>query len=303
MTARLYQFVRVAYPPRIYLPLTLLWGAGLTGLLIAVSAPGHAGPWDGGTAITVATLCIDMLLVRALDDIRDLDYDRVHAPGRPLPSGMVKVGDLVALVATGTAALLLLNIGRGAALAVLAAQLGYAIVLVTVNTRLHWLVSENRFLELAINIPVQILLSAYVYVAYLHDGHQRPGAAGLLATAAVILALIHVEFARKTTRAPARTQRTYIHHIGIGGTVGAALGTAVLAVALAAAALHPWAASSAAHAWGWLAVAPIALPAAAGWNFWRRRLPQWPVLGAISFPMLACAIFLAISLASRGVPH
>ncbi len=303
MTARLHRFVMLAFPPRIYVPLTLLWAVGLTWLLIAASAPGHAGPWDGGAGITAATLFIDMLLVRALDDIRDLDYDRVHAPRRPLPSGMVSVSDLVVLVAAGTAALLLLNIGRGTALLVLAAQLGYAIGLVTVNTRLGWPASDNRFLELAINAPIQVLLSVYVYVAYLRAEHLRPGLTGLLATSSVVLAMMHAEFARKTTRAPASTQRTYIHHIGLAGTVSAAVGTAVLAVALAATAVRPWAATSSAHSWGWMAFTPVAVPAAAGWNFWRQRLPQWSALGAVSFPICACAVFLAIGLFSRGASH
>ncbi len=303
MTARLCRFAMRAYPPALYVPLTFLWAAGLTGLLVAAEQPGGRGLSVAGVGITAATLFVDMLALRALDDIRDADYDRAHAPGRPLPSGVVSVSDLVTLVAIGVAALLALNIGRGAALVVLAVQLGYAIGLVTVNTRLAWPASENTLLQLAINIPIQMLLSIYVYVAFLRAGHLPAQPAGLLATVAVMCALIHAEFARKATRAPADAERTYVHHIGLGGTVAAAVVSAVLAAALATATVRPWDASSSARGWGWLALAPLAVPAAAGWSFWRRRLPRWPARGALSFPVCACAAFLVIGLVGNARPH
>ena len=122
----------------------------------------------------------------------------------------------------------------------------------------------------------------------------------MCATAAVVLAFVHLEFARKATRAPGRAERTYVHHLGLGGTVAVASGAAMLAVGLASAAVRPWAAGSPAHGWGWLALAPLAVPMLAGWRFWRRRLPRWPARGALGFPLCAFLAFLAIGLLGKA---
>jgi len=296
MTARLYHFAVKANPPTIYVPLTLLWAAGLTGLLVVSAAPAHPWPQDAGVLVTAATLFLAMLLLRALDDLRDLDYDRVHAPERPLPSGAVSIRDLVILASAGSAALLAINVGWGANLLVLAVLLGYTIGLMTVNVRLHWPASENLLLHLVLNLPIQVMLSLYVYVAFLQANHLPLATTGLCATAAVVLAFVHLEFARKATRAPTRAARTYVNHLGLGGTLAVASVAAVLAVGLASAAVRPWSVSSSAHGWGWLALTPLTVPVVAGWLFWRHRLPRWPAHGALGFPLCAFSVFLAIGL-------
>lgn len=300
MTARLYHFAVKANPPAIYLPLTLLWAAGLTGLLVVSAAPAHRWPHDAGVLVTAVTLFLAMLLLRALDDLRDLDYDRVHAPQRALPSGAVSVRDLVILASVGAVALLALNAGRGAGLLVLAVLLGYTAGLITVNVRLHWPASENLLLHLALNLPIQVLLSLYVYVAFLQANRLPLATTGVCATAAVVLAFVHLEFARKATRAPARAERTYVHHLGLGGTLAVASAAAVLAVGLASAAVRPWSVSSPAHGWGWLVLVPLAVPVLAGWRFWRHQLPRWPARGALGFPLCAFLAFLAIGLLGQA---
>lgn len=300
MTARLYRFVIKAYPPAIYLPLTLLWATGLTGLLVVSATPAH--PWPRGVAVlgTAVTLFLAMLLLRALDDIRDLDYDRVHAPGRPLPSGLVSVRDLVILVAANTAVLLAINAGSKAGLIALAVPLAYAVGLVTVNVCLRWPASENLLVHLALNLPIQAMLSLYTYVAFLQASHLAPSLAGLCATAAVVFAVIHFEFARKATRAPTPAERTYVHHIGLDGTLAVASAAAVLAVGLASASMRPWSSGSPARNWGWLVLAPLAVPAVSGWIFWRQRLPRWPAYGAFCFPLCAFLVFLVIGLLGKA---
>lgn len=300
MTARLYRFATKANPPALYLPLTLLWAAGLTGLLVVSAAPAHQWPRGTGILVTAVTLFVAMLALRALDDLRDLDYDRVHAPARALPSGAVTVRDLVVLVSVGTVALLALNAARGACLLVLAVLIGYTAGLIAVNVRLRWPASENLLLHLALNLPIQVLLSLYVYTAFLQASHLPLTATGLCATAAVVLAFVHVEFARKATRAPGRAERTYVHHLGLGGTLAAAAAAAALAVGLASVAERPWAAGSPTYGWGWLILVPLAVPALAGWRFWRHRLPRWPALGAVGFPLCVFLAFLAIGLLGKA---
>src|SRR5262249_60193701 len=96
------------------------WASGLAG----PHAPLHprAAAWAPGwdTAAAAATLAIDLLLMRAIDDIRDLDYDRLHSPGRPLAAGQVRVPDLAGLYAVGAAVILALNAPSTGAAAVVA---------------------------------------------------------------------------------------------------------------------------------------------------------------------------------------
>jgi hypothetical protein len=147
---------------------------------------------------------------------------------------------------------------------------------------------------------MQILLLIYVYAAFLRAEHQSPGAEGFLALAAVLLTIIYFEFARKITRTPAAAERTYVRYMGLGGTAMAAVAAALLAAGLAIAVTRPWSPNSSAFGWGWLAIAPLAVPAAAGWRFWRKRLSRWPPMGALGYPLAAFTAFLLIGLLGNG---
>jgi hypothetical protein len=291
MTTRLLRFVAGSFPPLPYLLATLLWACGLTGL--AAAADGRAWAPDAGLAVTVGTLFVDMLIIRALDDIRDLDYDRRVHPGRPLAAGVVRSADLLALTAVGSAAILAANSWRGGAAWLLCAQLGYLFALVFLNARLRWPATDNLLAHLPLNVPVQLLLCTYVYVAYQHDHHRPITGRGLLVVLAVLLALLHVEFARKVPRTARLAERSYVRDLGLPGAVALAGTAAVLSAACAVAAVG-------AGAWGWLAVVPLAAPLFAGWQFWRRRLPRWPTPPTLTYVLSSFAVFLAVGLLTRG---
>lgn len=299
MIRRLGRFGLAAYPPVIYLPFTALWALGLTGLIAAAGTRAHSWSPSAGMIITTLTLFGDVFLLRALDDMRDFSYDRAHSPSRPLPSGMVKVPDLVIAVVVGCVALLLLNGGQGVALMVLAVQLSYAIGLVAANS-LGWPATEKMVPQLLLNLPIQALLCLYVYAAFLRGAHQAVSLGGLLAMAAVLLANIHLEFARKLTRSPLPGERTYVRDLGFAGAAAVAIAVAVATAGLAVAITRPWAADSPAHGSGWLAVTSLVAPAAAGWRFWRRGLTRWPPAGAIAFPLSAGVAFFLIGLLASG---
>jgi 4-hydroxybenzoate polyprenyltransferase len=69
------------------------WAYGVTGLFALTDrAAALGGP---GTALAAPTIALDMLLMRIVDDIRDLPYDRAHNPDRPLVRGAVTVPALL----------------------------------------------------------------------------------------------------------------------------------------------------------------------------------------------------------------
>lgn len=78
---RLMRFAIEAHPPAIYLPLSLLWSLSMVSML-------SAGRQFRATDLLVSLVFFLVLLfLRAVDEVKDLEYDRIHNPGRPLVRG------------------------------------------------------------------------------------------------------------------------------------------------------------------------------------------------------------------------
>lgn len=290
MIHRWARFVAGSYPPLISVLFALAWAYGVTGLF-AVAQP-HDPPWHpgAGTAVAAATLVVTLLLMRAVDDIRDLEYDRRFHPERPLASGQVRTRDLLVLFAAGAAAVLALNSDSPAALTVLAGQLAYCLLLLAADRWLHQPRGDNLLLSLLVSFPAQLLLHIYLYVRYLHDTSLGAGRGGVLAIAITVLATVHPELAKKITRCVKPGERSYVTVLGLAGTIAVALTAPVLSAALLlVGARATWALVP-------LAVLPLALPAAAGWRFWRTRAPRWHPAAPALYVLLTFAGYFILSL-------
>ncbi|MGW1270354.1 hypothetical protein [Streptomyces sp. NPDC002491] len=299
MIRRWGRYVGVAYPLRIQLPIMLSWAVGLTALFAAASDTLDQWRPDGELAVTAVTLVIDMLLLRALDDLRDHAYDVSHHPSRPLPSGLVSQRDLGALVAVGTLSLLLLNADRGPVFIALLLQLGYGLGVMTVDWLTDWPPADRLWLGLALNLPIQTLLSLYVYVGFLRAEHQRPDLAGLMILVAATLCGLCLELGRKTTRYPRPGERTYVTVLGPSVTSAAALAAATTAAAIVLVILRPWHGDSSVHAWGWLVLLPLVLPAVAALRF-SAGTPRWPGPLLRGYLPAVYVSFLAIGWLTKG---
>ncbi|MFE4518177.1 hypothetical protein ACFRMQ_28795 [Kitasatospora sp. NPDC056783] len=262
-------YVAGSYPPLTSVLFAWAWAFGVTGLFAAVQP--HSPPWRPGlgTLDAAVTLTVLLLMFRAADDVRDLEYDRRHNPRRPLASGAVSVRDLLVLCAVGSVLVLALNAGDPVAMAVIAGQLAYCAVVLAVYHWLHWPSGDKLLLSLAVSYPAPLLLHVYLYVRYLDTTALTPDRHGVLAVAIVVSASLHLELAKKITRRRQPGERSYVDVFGLPGTIGIALATPLLSTALLIAgarttpALVP------------LAVLPLLLPALAGWQFWRKRKPRW----------------------------
>jgi hypothetical protein len=291
MIVRWGRFVAGSYPPLPSVLFALAWTYGVTGLFAAIQ-PGHPA-WrpGGGTAVAALTLVVTLLLMRAVDDIRDVEYDRRFNPKRPLAGGAVRTRDLLVLFAAGSALVLALNAGSPAALAILAGQLGYCLAVLAVDQWLHWPPGDKLLLSLLVSFPGQLLLHLYLYARYLHDTSQHADHRGALAILITVLVTVHLEFGKKITRRLKPGERSYVGVFGLGSTVAIALAAPVLSVVLlvtgarATAVLLP------------LAVLPLALPALAGWRFWRTPAPRWPPAAPAMYVLLTFAGYFVLSLA------
>lgn len=292
------RYVAAAYRPWIQLPYAISWALGLTALFAL--ATGAVTKWRPGwdLLITVVTLVVTMLLIRAMDDIRDLQYDRRVNPGRPLPSGLVRERDLVALVAIGSAGLLLLNLGRGAALVILAVQIGYTGVMVTIERRAGWPSRDRLGLQLAVNMPILAMLSLYVYAGFLRAVDLGPSAVGFVVVVAATVAALCPEIGRKATRQPRPDERTYVTVLGPSGTSLAALAAAAVAAAIVLVCVTPWRPGA---GWGWLVLVPLAAPALGAVRFAFGGV-RWPVLAILVYMPALYTSFLAAGWLTKGAP-
>lgn len=284
MIGRLRGFVAGSYPPLAVL-LAVVWAFGQSSLYAALDPRAHHWRPGGDTVIAAATLVVDLLLMRAVDDVRDLDYDRRHNPGRPLASGAVHKQDLLALCVAGAASLLVLNAWDPAACAILAVQFAYVFAALLIYKRWRRPNADNLLTSLLVSLPVPLLAQVYLYARYLHAEGLHPAREGATAIAIVLLARLHSEFARKTVRNPAAEERTYVHNFGFIGAVSAALTTAGLASILILR-LAPWPAALLGLVPLWWALVPT-WQLKSGARRWSRKASGYYLL--VSFTAF-CAI-------------
>jgi hypothetical protein len=291
VTRRWARFVAGSYPPLPSVLFAVAWAYGVTGLFAAVDP--RATHWrpDAGTAVAALTLAVDLLLMRALDDIRDLGYDRRFNPGRPLAAGAVRTRDLLILYAAGSAMLLVLNAGTPAALAVLAAQLGYGALVVAAHLRLRWPAGDDLVLSLLVSFPAQLLLHLYLYAGFLHGTGLAASRDVWVAIVIVVLASVHLELAKKITRAPLPGERTYVDVFGLAGTTAAALIAPAVSAALLLVSVQ-----RSTGAWALPAVLPLAPIVLSGWRFRRTAATRWPTAAPALYLLLTFTGYFLLGL-------
>jgi hypothetical protein len=274
MIRRLGEYLRGSYPPVLSTGFALCWAYGVTGLFALLDpAPGawRSGP---GSLVVALTVVVDLLLMRVIDDIRDLPYDRALHPTRPLARGAVQLGDLVALYAAGTGLILVLNAGHGPAAAVIAGQLAYALLVLWVHQRWHWPDGARLGLSLLVSSPGPVLLHGYLYAEYLRATGHPAGAALPLGIAVALLAAFHPELAKKIVRIPRPGERTYVRAFGLPATVSLALLAPLASAALLFAGARPWSPALL------LVLLPLAFPLTAAVRFRDPTVNRWSARSA-----------------------
>ncbi|MFJ9518093.1 UbiA family prenyltransferase [Kitasatospora sp. NPDC101801] len=290
MIRRWARYVAGSYPPLRSVLFAWAWAYGVTGLFAVLQPQGP--PWRPGlgTVNVAVTLTVTLLMFRAMDDIRDLEYDRRHNPDRPLASGAVSVRDLLVLCAVGSVLVLALNAGNSVALAMIAGLLVYCALVLTVDHRWRWPSGDRLLLGLAVSYPAPLLLHLYLYARYLNATSLDPGWRGVLAVVIVVLASVHLELAKKITRRRQPGERSYVDVFGLAATVGIAVVAPVLSTVLLVTGMRT------APVLVPLAVLPLVLPAVAGWRFWRTKAPRWSPAAPGLYLLLTYASYFVLSL-------
>ncbi|WP_280471750.1 hypothetical protein [Nocardia cyriacigeorgica] len=279
---RIARFTAVMYKPH-YLLYGILWVLALEGTAALVNAPEASWQPSWATALRIGVVAFVLLYLRMVDEQKDLDYDRVHNPDRPLVTGAVTARDLrtaMAVIAVGAiAASLLLSVGSAVAIA---AVLVYGLALWGLE-RICEPIRRDILLNLLVTYPVQLLVTAYVVVSAIDTGDVEPGWRAGAATVIFAGAFLQFEFARKTARIPRPGQMYYSNALGTTGSMLAALGCAVLAVAADLALVRPWEHDAAHAVIGWIPLVLLAIPFLGGLRFLRSADEDYPVIPAVLF--------------------
>lgn len=296
MIARIGRYVLGSYPPAFYLTYAVAWSLGVTAAFALGDPRIRAWRPDAGTVLTVLTFAVVMLLGRAVDDLRDLDYDRVYNPGRPLPGGAVRVRDLVLLIAACAAAATVLNAGRGGVWTMAIVIVAYPVLLLLIDQVFHRPPGDNLLLSGVVALPMQVLFNLYLYAGVVHQAGLAPNWHALLPLLVALTAFLHIEYARKLTRRPSRGERSYVVSLGTTRTGVVAVVAGTVATTLALVLTHPW--SQSAH-WGWLVLLPLVFLAYGAYRFWVVRTTRWPLLAAAAFLLTAFATYLIVGLIGK----
>ncbi|MCP2292842.1 hypothetical protein APR08_005796 [Nocardia amikacinitolerans] len=287
---RVARFTAVMYKPH-YLLYGVLFVLALEGAAALVSQPDT--PWRPGwaTVLRIVVVAFVLLYLRMVDEQKDLDYDRVHNPDRPLVTGAVSAGELRAAMGVISVGVICASVGLSVSSGVaITVVLAYGVFLWALERR-SAAVRDDILLNLVVTYPVQLLVAAYVLVSAIDTGEVAAG--GRTAAVVVIFAgaFLHFEFARKTARERRPGEHLYTNRLGVAGSVAAILGFAALAVVVELALVQPWEYSGGQTVVGWIPLVLLLIPIYGEWRFLRSEESEHPVLPAVAFVL---ALYVAL---------
>ncbi|MFI6773363.1 hypothetical protein [Nocardia sp. NPDC050412] len=276
---RIGRFTAVMYKPH-YVLYGVLWVLALEGTAALVSQPDSGWHPTVSTTLRIVVVAFVLLYLRMVDEQKDLDYDRVHNPDRPLVTGAISAAELRAAMA----AIAIGAIAAGLTLSVIsalmiAAVLAYGLALWGLE-RLSATIRTDILANLAVTYPVQLLVTAYVVLSAADTGEVR----AIWKTAAVALifagAFLQFEFARKTSRTPRPDEHFYSNALGATGSTAFGLLCAAVAAATDIVLVQPWTKTAVVD---WIPLALLLLPIWGAVKFVRGSKPDYPVLPAVLF--------------------
>lgn len=300
--ARIARFTVARYESH-HLVYAVLFVAAVEATAAVVSHPDAAWRPSWATALRTLIVAVLLLYLRMVDEIKDLDYDRVHNPERPLVTGAVGVGELWVAIA----AVAVVSVLAAAALSWWSAVLvvgvaGYGVTLWGLENA-SARIRTGLLLNLVVTYPVQLWIIAFVVRSAMDTGQVAGGWRPALIAVIFAGAFLHFEFARKTAADHRPGQCCYSNALGADTSVVAIVGFAAAPVGADLLLVHPWDRELPWAALPWTPLALLAIPAAAAWSFrFAASAPaprEHPVVPAVVFVLLMYAVLIAQALTWR----
>jgi 4-hydroxybenzoate polyprenyltransferase len=232
LSRALVELIRTRYPIPKHLLYAVIWYGALLGAMRL--AAGQDRP-EWGLRATLGTLTVFLLFLfmRVVDEIRDLEYDRVYNPSRALARGAVSLPQAgTCLVVTGLV-IALINATFGAlVLALLLGIMAHCFVLVALE-KISPLFERALFLNTAVGILLKTGTVYYVYLMHEFDRGPLPLSALAVAVAS-IGGYLHWEVSRKVVRPDHALPGEKLYSREVGWPLGLLISFGSLVVALAA---------------------------------------------------------------------
>ncbi|MFC4374212.1 hypothetical protein ACFO5K_08840 [Nocardia halotolerans] len=292
---RIVRFTRVMYKPH-YLLYGVLWVLALEGTAALVSPPETAWHPTGATVARIAVVAVVLLYLRMVDEQKDLQYDRVHNPDRPLVTGAISAVELRSAMGVVAVGAIIGSLALSVTSAVMiAAVLVYGLLLWGLE-RLSATVRTNILLNLVVTYPVQLLVTGYVVLSAMDTGEV--GSSRRVAATVVVFAgaFLQFEFARKTSRSYRPGELLYSNALGANAAAALSLLLAIVAVVCEVLVVRPWDHSGSAAWIGWIPLALLLIPAAGAWKFLRSDEQDYPVVPAVLFILALYSTLIAQAL-------
>lgn len=251
---RLKAFMDIIYQPGLHMAFAAFWFLSLQGGLVLLSEETKTWQFSSSTLLGVLTLFLVMFYLRAVDEVKDLEYDKQYNPDRPLVSGAVSMGDIRAYWVIAFLLIPLMNGVFSIWLAIfIVVDMLYGLLLIKLE---QWIpkMESSMFFNLLFTYPVSIALSFYtLLLSYFLAGLDIDFSAFLL-IGTYILAFLHFEIVRKNLWPVMAEPGEKFYGDDVGPVPAALLGflCGALAVAFVICLVEPWSASGLASISGWL---------------------------------------------------
>ena len=252
--SRLKQFAHIVYEPKQHLFFAFIWYLSLSGLFVSLNQ-GHI-PWEWGfpSLVTGLTFFIILFVLRAIDEVKDFEYDQRHNPHRPLVCGAVSRKDIALYVILGALFVVMLNLVLSPYLALFVVlNIGYGLLLIKMEQWLP-LMGRSRFFNLVITYPVSIALSFYALLQMAISQGVVVEFSHFMLIGCYVMAFLHFEIVRKSMwrNLCEPSELLYSNEIGTKNALLVSTIAALLACVGVVWLIAPWQLTGIASITGWL---------------------------------------------------
>lgn len=281
-----WHYVSTRYPLPLHVFYSLVWYLAISGVHAAVN--GLRGQWTFGWMDVFGAISATALFffMRTVDEIKDVEYDRIYKPDRALVQGLVSTSAMASYAAIAGVLLLVSN-------AMLSWTLALTVLgIMAFSVFLLWFervvpAFERTTIYFSTAVSVQLKSGAVAYVFLLNE-HIHGGDfvfAHWPLVAAFVLAYMHWEMGRKIALPQfiKPGEKSYSSGPGTFLSEVICLAMLVLAVWIVYSAIEPWRPENAFHGLEWLPAAGL-LVSAIGMAFVfvkkSRKFPLGPITQA-----------------------
>lgn len=218
----LWEYIRTRYPLTLYGYYAIVWYLALAGTF--AGAKGLLGGWvfSWGDAAAMITVLGLFFFMRTIDEVKDLEYDRIYKPDRILVQGKITVFEMCVYAAITAAILITINIFLSWKLTLIATLImSYSVFLLWLERA--WPGMKKLPLYLSTAIAIQLKTGAVVYVYFTNSVIHNGAAAwhDALLILSFVLAYFHWETGRKIAlpRFAEPGEELYSNHTGVVGSI------------------------------------------------------------------------------------